>query len=63
MEAYTKPGEEILKQLKVDASKGLDKEGVMNSRKQYGSNQFCTQKRKTILVRLTENLREPMVII
>ena len=63
MEAYTKPGEEILKQLKVDASKGLDKEGVMNSKKQYGSNQFCTQKRKTILVRLTENLREPMVII
>ena len=63
MEAYTKSREEILKKLKVDASKGLDKEGVINSQKQYGSNQLCTPKKKTILAKVAENLKEPMIVI
>ncbi len=63
MEAYTKSREEVLKKLKVDASKGLDKEGVINSQKQYGSNQLCTPKKKTILTKVVENLKEPMIVI
>lgn len=63
MEVYTKSSEEILKKLNVDASKGLDEQGVINSKKQYGSNQIDIRKKKTLLARVCENLKEPMVII
>lgn len=63
MEAYTKSSKEILKEFNVNVSKGLDDQGVINSRKQYGSNQIDIRKKKTLLARVCENLKEPMVII
>lgn len=63
MKAYAEEYQETLNRLGVDAQNGLTKETVEKNRSLYGSNQVCAKKKKTLLHKIGDNLKEPMVII
>ncbi|MBP3886417.1 MAG: cation-translocating P-type ATPase [Cellulosilyticum sp.] len=63
MKAYAEEYRETLNRLKVDESIGLNSETVIQNRAQYGENKISVQKKKGLISKVFESLREPMVII
>ena len=63
MEIFQKSNKEILNEFKVDASKGLTEEQVLENQKKYGKNQFSPSEKVSIIKKILEALKEPMIFI
>ena len=63
MKAYAETYQETLSRLNVDESIGLDSETVLQYREQYGCNQISPPKKKKLITKILESIREPMVVI
>ena len=61
MKAYALEHQEVLKALEVDPEKGLSDEQVTLSRQNQGSNQIGGLKKKGLMRKLIENIKEPMI--
>lgn len=63
MKAYAEEYQETLSRLGTDSNDGLTDEKVEQNREKYGSNQVEVKKKKSLLHKIVENMKEPMVII
>lgn len=63
MEIFQKSVKEILNGFQVDASRGLTKEQVLENEKKYGKNQFSPSKKVSLIKKIIEAIKEPMIFI
>jgi len=63
MEIFQKSIKEILDGFKVDPSRGLDDNQVLQSEKKHGKNQFSPCEKVSLIRKILEALKEPMVFI
>lgn len=63
MEIFQKSKKEILDEFHVDDSKGLTEEQVLENEKKYGKNQFSPSEKVSIIKKIIEALKEPMIFI
>lgn len=60
---YQKNAYDVLRELNVDANKGLSKQEVHKRRKQYGTNELAKAKKKSLAGLFFEQFKDPMVVI
>ncbi len=63
MKYFNEESSEVLKELKVDSSKGLSSSEVKKRLEQYGPNEFTKQEKASIWDSIKEAITEPMMII
>lgn len=63
MKFFHVTSEESLKELKVDASKGLSSDEAKRRLEQYGANEFTKKEEESLLDKIKDALMEPMMII
>lgn len=63
MKEFLKPKEQILKELKSDAQKGLSEMQVKKSRSIHGTNVLSRQKRDSLWKRIIEASTEPIILM
>jgi len=63
MKAYAQEYQEVLSKLCVNQTQGLNEDEVNTNRKLYGCNQVDSNKKKKLIYKILENMKEPMVLI
>ncbi|MBW5395415.1 magnesium-transporting ATPase, partial [Brachyspira hampsonii] len=63
MNSFLGSKEDILKELKVDSKIGLTEEGRKTSLEKYGANSFTKEKGATLIQKILESLKEPMILM
>ncbi|WP_042275693.1 calcium-translocating P-type ATPase, PMCA-type [[Clostridium] dakarense] len=63
MRYYNKQKEEVLKDLKVDALKGLSSNEVKLRNEEYGKNEFTVKEESSFFDELGKSITEPMILI
>lgn len=63
MSSFLGNKEDILKELNVDTKIGLTKEAQKLSLEKYGANSFTKEKSATLIQKILESLKEPMILM
>lgn len=63
MEFFQKSPEEALKDFNVNKETGLTEEQVLKNREKYGKNEFSPAKKVTLLKKIIDALKDPMLLI
>ncbi|SHE49335.1 calcium-translocating P-type ATPase, PMCA-type [Clostridium fallax] len=63
MDSFLRGKEEVLKDLKVDETQGLSDVQIEEMRKTYGKNEFLPGKKQSLVNKIIEALKDPMVLI
>ena len=63
MDAFTKTGQEILKELGVSEQKGLSEEQAVDNAVRFGINQLSRPPQESLLKKIWDNLTEPMILM
>lgn len=63
MTAHYQPAEAIVEQLKTDPAHGLTGAEVTRRLEEYGPNQLQSKKKKSLIARFVDQLKDPMIII
>lgn len=63
MSVYNEESYETLKRLEVDESIGLSKKQVIKHREMYGANIGIEKKKKSLISKIIEAMKDPMIII
>ena len=63
MEYFQKTTDEILNEFNVDSNIGLTEKQVTQNQKKYGKNQFSPEEKVSLVKKVIEALKEPMILI
>ena len=63
MKFYNKSSQEVMKELNVNGTTGLNKSEIEERKKKYGINEFTVKEEGGLLKDVIEALSEPMIVI
>ena len=63
MDSFLGSKDDILKTLNVDPKVGLTEDGIKKSLEKYGANSFTKEKGATLIQKILESLKEPMILM
>ena len=63
MDSFLGSKDDILKTLNVDPKVGLTEDGRKKSLEKYGANSFTKEKGATLIQKILESLKEPMILM